>query len=97
MAIIDDRNTNTTTSIRKASTTLTGKCERTSKNMKKLMADAGCAEYKTVKTHIPLEMANSGDDVLYVGLNGVSFYFLKGKTVDMPEPLLEICKNSGII
>ena len=85
---------NTTSSITKASTVLLGKCEKTKENMKQLMRDAGCETYKTVKTMIPL-IPGSGDDVVFVGLNGVGFYFLRGKTVDVPEPLVEILTNCG--
>lgn len=85
---------NTTASISKASTVLIGKCEKTRENMKQMMRDAGCETYKTVKTMIPL-IPGSGDDVVTVGLNGVMFYFLRGKTVDVPEPLVEILNNCG--
>ena len=85
---------NTTSSITKASTVLLGKCEKTKENMKQLMRDAGCETYKTGKTMIPL-IPGSGDDVVFVGLNGVGFYFLRGKTVDVPEPLVEILTNCG--
>lgn len=88
--------TNTTTSISKASTVLLGKCEKTKEDMKRLMAAAGCASYKTVKTMIPL-IPGSGDDVAFVGLNGVGFYFMRGKSVEVPEPLLEIMTNCGIV
>lgn len=87
---------NTTSSVAKASTVQLGKCEKTKENMKQLMRDAGCETYKSVKTMIPL-IPGSGDDVAYVGMNGVSFYFLRGKTVDIPEPLLEIMTNCGVI
>lgn len=87
---------NTTSSINKASTALGAKCEKTKENMKQMMADAGCATYKTVKTLIPL-IPGSGDDVVSVGLNGVMFYFMRGKAVDVPEPLLEILTNCGIV
>lgn len=87
---------NTTSSIAKASTVLLGKCEKTKENMKQLMRDAGCENYKTVKTMIPL-IPGSGDDVVFVGLNGVGFYFLRGKTVDVPEPLVEILTNCGLV
>ena len=85
---------NTTTSIKKASTSLGKKCEKTLENMKQLMQSAGVSEYKTVKVLIP-KPSNSGDDVLFVGLNGVGFYFKRNTTVSMPEPLLEILQNTG--
>ncbi len=88
--------TNTTASISKASTVLLSKCEKTKADMKQLMAAAGCTSYKTVKTLIPL-IPGSGDDVVFVGLNGVGFYFMRGKSVEVPEPLLEIMTNCGIV
>lgn len=87
---------NTTSSVVKASTVLLGKCEKTKEDMKQLMRNAGCETYKNVKTMIPL-IPGSGDDVAFVGLNGVGFYFLRGKTVDVPEPLVEIMTNCGMI
>ena len=86
---------NTTTSIKKASNVLGDKCDATIKEMPALLKKAGVADgYKTTKVLIP-RATNSGDDVLFVGLNGVRFYFRKGTSVQMPEPLLEILQNSG--
>lgn len=87
---------NTTSTVAKASTVQLGKCEKTKADMKQLMRNAGCETYKNVKTMIPL-IPGSGDDVAFVGLNGVGFYFLRGKTVDVPEPLVEIMTNCGMI
>lgn len=87
---------NTTKSIKRTSNVLGDKCQKTKENMKRLMASAGCKEYKTVKTMIPL-YPGSDDDVVYVGLNGVGFYFLRGETVDVPEPLLAILKQCHIV
>lgn len=89
-------NTNTTRSIGRASTVLGDKCRETKANMKKLMAGAGCAEYKTVRTMIP-RLAAGGDDVVFVGLNGVKMYFLRGESVDMPEPVAAILANAKIL
>lgn len=87
---------NTTSSIKKASTVLGAKCEATLSEMKQLMQKAGVGEYKTVKVLIPRTF-NEGDDVLFVGLNGVRFYFKRNTTVNMPEPLLEILQNTGAL
>lgn len=87
---------NTTKSIRKTSTVLGDKCQYTKQNMKKLMTAAGAPEYKTVKTMIP-RIPGSDDDVVFVGLNGVKFYFLRGESIDMPEPVAEILRNTGTI
>lgn len=88
--------TNTTKTVKKASTALGGKCEETQKNLAKLMKEAGCADAKKVKTMIP-QIPGSKDDVAFVGLNGVSFYFLRGKTVEVPEPVLSILQNCGMV
>ena len=87
---------NTTKSIRRTSTVLGDKCQYTRQNMKKLMAAAGAPEHKTVKTMIP-RIPGSEDDVVFAGLNGVKFYFMRGESVDMPEPVAEILRNTGVI
>ena len=87
---------NTSKTLERTSTVLGAKCEETEKNMAALMAEAGCAAYDCVRTSIPM-IPGSRDDVVFVGLNGVRFYFMRGKTVDMPEPLLEILRNAGVV
>ena len=62
----------------------------------KLMKDAGCDGAKKVKTLIP-NIPGSKDDVVMVGLNGVAFYFMRGKSVEIPEPVLEIMQNCKMI
>ena len=89
-------NLNTTQSVKKTSTALGEKCDSTKKNMKKLMLTAGVAESKTVKTMIP-RIPGSDDDVVFVGLNGVKFYFRRGESIEMPEQILEILQNTGNI
>ncbi len=86
--------TNTTRTIERTSSALAAKCEMTEKNMDKLLAQAGCAGCKKEKVLLPL-VPGSKDDVQYVGLNGVDFYFLRGRSVEMPEPLKEILLNTG--
>lgn len=87
---------NTTKTIGKASTVLGEKCKKTKANMKKLMTNAGAPEYKTVKMMIP-RIPGNDDDVVFVGLNGEKFYFMRGETIDMPEPLAEILQNTGMV
>lgn len=86
--------TNTTKTIERTSSALAVKCEMTEKNMDKLMAQAGCAGCRKEKVLLPL-VPGSKDDVQYVGLNGVDFYFMRGRSVEMPAPLVEILKNTG--
>ena len=86
--------TNTTKTIERASSALAGKCEATEKNMDKLLAQAGCAGCKKEKVMLPL-MPGSKDDVQYIGLNGVDFYFMRGRSVELAKPLIEILKNTG--
>jgi hypothetical protein len=89
--------TNTTKSIKQTSSVLAGKCEATQKNLKKLCKDAGLGdEAKMVKTMVP-RIPGSDDDVIFVGLNGVDFYFLRGESVNMPEAVMQILHNCGHI
>lgn len=85
---------NTTKTIERTSSALAGKCEMTEKNMDKLMAQAGCAGCRKEKVLLPL-VPGSKDDVQYVGLNGVDFYFMRGRSVEMPAPIAEILRNTG--
>lgn len=86
-------NINTTKSMKKASTQLEGKIQKTRDNMDALLAQAGCKGAKKVKTRIPLSLVTPNDDVLYLGLNGVGFYFRRGETVELAEPLVELMEN----
>ena len=84
----------TTETIKKSSAVLEGKCRETEEKMKQKMLRAGVREYKTQRVLIP-RARDAGDDVLMVGLNGERFYFLRGKSVSMPEQLAEILVNTG--
>ena len=86
--------TNTTKSIKKASSVLSPKCEATEKNMAALAKKAGIKTPKMVATMIP-RIPGSDDDVMFVGLNGVGFYFMRGDSVEIPEELVELLKNTG--
>ena len=85
---------NTTQTIEKASSALEGKCEATKKNMAKLMRQAGLPEGATAKVHLPL-IPGCKDDVQFVGVNGVGFYFRRGTASTMPEAVVKILKNTG--
>ena len=87
-------NINTTATMKKTSAMLSGKCEKTQKNLRRMMADAGCAGGEVVKTTLPMTLG-SKDDVVFAGLNGVSFYFLRGKECQMPAAVAEILKSCG--
>ena len=87
---------NTSRTLERTSTVLGAKCEETERNMPTLMAEAGCGEYDCVTTSIPM-IPGSRDDVVFVGLNGVRFYFMRGRTISMPAPLLEILRNTGVV
>lgn len=87
---------NTTKTIERTSTVLGGRCEETAKNMKRLMAQAGAGEYKSVRTMIP-QIPGSKDDVVFVGLNGVKFYFMRGRSQEIPEPLVQVLNNCAVI
>lgn len=86
--------TTTTTSVKKASQAMSAKIQKTEADMKKKMTRAGFPEYRTVKVLVP-KTINEGDDVLTIGLNGELFYFLRGKSVNMPEQLAKILENTG--
>lgn len=85
---------NTTQTIEKASSALDGKCKATEKNMAKLMKQAGFENGQTMKVHLPL-IPGCKDDVQFVGVNGVGFYFKRGTTSVMPEAVVKILKNTG--
>jgi hypothetical protein len=89
-------NLNTITTMKMASSALQDKLEATKTNIKKMMAQAGVETYKTVKVNIP-KIPGEGDDVQFVGLNGVNFHFMKGTTIDMPEPLYNLLRDCGKI
>ena len=85
---------NTTKTIERTSSALSAKWGMTEKNMDRLMAQAGCAGAKKERVLLPL-VPGSKDDVQYVGLNGVDFYFMRGRSVEMPEPVAKILRNTG--
>lgn len=88
---------NTTATAKKASTVLTKKCEATQKNMAKLKTQAGlAADAKMEKIIIPM-YPDEKDDVMFVGLNGVSFYIKKGESVSVPTAVADILRNTGVI
>ena len=87
---------NTTKTLEKTSTVLAGKCEATQKNMAKLMREALCPDAKLVRVTIA-HLPGCRDDVVFVGLNGAGFYFLRGRQVSMPEPVKEILVNTGVL
>ena len=91
--------TNTSKSVNKLSEAMAESIEYTQKNMTKLLAKAGvkdAAKVEKVKVYIPM-IPGSKDDVEFVGLNGIPFYFKRGETVDMPKPIFDVLKNCGKI
>lgn len=85
--------TNTTQTIDRSSTVLGEKCVATQKNLKQLCAKAGCpADEKIMTVGIPID-PTSKDDVLFAGLNGADFYFMRGETVKMPECVYQLLRN----
>lgn len=87
-------NLNTTESMKKLSVALADKLDYTRENMDRLLEKAGCdKDTKKVRTRIPLNPFNKNDDVLYMGINGVSFYFKRGETMMLAEPLVEQLEN----
>lgn len=84
--------TNTTKSIKMTSTVLSKKCADTKKNMNALMKRAGIKNPEMVATMIP-NIPGSYDDVVFVGINGVDFYFMRGESIEVPKQIIEILKN----
>lgn len=90
-------NTNTTNTIKKASIVLGKKCEETEKNMKVLAKKLyGEETPKMEKVTIP-RIPGAKDDVVFAALNGQKFYFLRGKTVEMPAAIAEILRTCDVI
>ena len=87
---------NTTKTLERTSTVLGQRCEETAANIKRLMAEAGCAGAKLMKVTIPAQR-ECRDDVVFVGLNGAKFYFLRGVEVQMPEPVYCILRDAGVL
>ena len=87
---------NTTKTLERTSTVLAAKCADTEKNMHRLMREAGCPDAKLVRVAIPL-IPGVKDDVVFAGLNGAFFYFLRGKTATMPEPVKTLLQNAGAL
>lgn len=88
--------TNTTKSLSRTSTVLGGKCEATQKNLDKLCKDAGC-EGTVKKALIPIPLIpGCKDDVAFISINGAKFYFQRGKSAYVPEPVLMQGINCGI-
>ena len=88
---------NTTATSKKASTVLAPKCEYTKQNMKRLMTQAGFKTYETVPTIFSAYASSAGDDVVYMGINGVGFYFMRGVDIDLPVPLREFAKQNKLL
>ena len=55
-------NINTTATMKKTSAMLSGKCKKTQENLKKLMADAGCADGEAAGTGQPGRRGFCGDE-----------------------------------
>lgn len=88
--------TNTSKNIGRTSEALGAKCEETKANMAQMMRRAGCTKYETEETVLPL-IPGCRDDVVFVGLNGVGFYFKRGEKAALPKPLLEIMKSCDVV
>ena len=88
--------TNTTKSMSKSSTVLGVKCDATQKNLDKMCKDAGCkGTVRKVTVPIPI-IPGVKDDVFFIGINGVKFYFQRGKSAKVPEPVMKQGINCGL-
>lgn len=92
--------TNTTSSINgNTSDAYKKQLENTTKNMDKLLEKMGCKDPASV-ARVPMiipETPGSKDDTLFLGINGAKFYFKRGESVLMPEPLLRFAVDCGEI
>ena len=89
--------TNTTRTLERSSTVLAPKCEATQKNMDKLLADAG-VKTKVKKVMVPIpNIPGIKDDVFFVGINGAKFYFQRGKSAYVPEPVMRQAVDCGLL
>lgn len=89
-------NLNTTESIKTASYAMAAELEDTKKNMKAKMAAIGVGDYKPTKVRLP-RIAGSGDDVIFLSINGQAFYLQRGESYDLPPQLIELLENAGEI
>ena len=88
--------TNTTKTLSKSSTVLGVKCEATQKNLDKMLKDAGCkGAVRKILIPVPT-IPGVKDDVFFIGINGVKFYFQRGKSAHVPEPVLKQGVNCGL-
>lgn len=83
---------NTTESVKNPSNALEKKLKKTEEELSVLAARAGCKADTMIEVEIP---SSGNDDVLYVGLNAVDFYFKRGTIVTMPLAVAEVAANSG--
>ena len=64
-------NINTTATMKKTSAMLMGKCEKTQKNLRRMMAEAGCAGGEVMKVTLPLTPGSRDDVVLLSAREGM--------------------------
>lgn len=89
--------TNTTKTVKLASTALGAKVEQTIKDMDTRLRAAG-VKGAIRRVRVPIDRGTDAkDDVIFIGLNGQKFYFMRGMYVDMPLALLEIAVNAGYV
>lgn len=85
-------NLNTSKTINTASYAYAAELEDTRKNLKVKCQKLGIDMKDVEKVRIP-RVAGSGDDVVVVFLNGVSFYFLRGELYSLPPAIVAILEN----
>lgn len=90
-------NLNTTATMKKASTALMEHVENTEKNMELLAKKLYGKNPVKMETVMIPSYPGMKDDVLVGEVNGVKFYFLRGKTVKMPAAVAAMFRNAGEI
>ena len=88
-------NTNTTQSMKQASSVLAPFCENTKKNMKKLAAKLYGQETPKMETIYVPTWPGVKDDVIVAQVNGVKFYLMRGEKLEVPAAVAELLRNTG--
>ncbi|MBE5780243.1 MAG: hypothetical protein E7328_00250 [Clostridiales bacterium] len=60
---------------------------------------AQCGEllHKYPKTRVRIPVVPGEGDVVECGINGYNFIIKRGATVELPEPVVELLSNAGIV
>ena len=88
-------NINTTATMKKTSAMLSGKCKKTQEESEKANGRRGLRGRRGGEGERCRWHRAAGTTWFLPGLNGVSFYFMRGTVCEMPTAVVEILKNCG--